>query len=169
MDNNVNETVSVNGETVTSQTTTQETQPASDTKMKLCKHCGAKIPEDAVICTHCGRQVENIAQSGGSQPQIVINNANDNSNTNTNTNVNANVNAAVSGVALLQAKPKNKWVALALCFFLGCLGAHRFYEGKIGTGILYLCTMGLFGFGVVVDLILILLKPNPYYVKVKVG
>ena len=167
MDNNVNETVSVNDETVTSQTTTQETQPASETKMKFCKHCGAKIPEDAVICTHCGRQVENIAQSGSSQPQIVINNSNDNSNTNanTNTNVNANVNAAISGVAVLRGKPKNKWVAFLLCLFGGWLGLHRFYEGKIGTGILYLCTLGLFGFGVVIDLVLIFLKPNPYYVK----
>jgi TM2 domain-containing membrane protein YozV len=26
--------------------------------------------------------------------------------------------------------------ALLLCFFLGWAGAHRFYVGKIGTGIL---------------------------------
>lgn len=27
-------------------------------KTKFCKHCGTQIPEDAVICTACGRQVE---------------------------------------------------------------------------------------------------------------
>lgn len=48
---------------------------------------------------------------------------------------------------------KNKWVAFFLCLFLGFLGAHRFYEGKIVTGILYLCTLGLGGIGVIVDLI----------------
>lgn len=48
---------------------------------------------------------------------------------------------------------KNKWVAFFLCLFLGFLGAHRFYEGKIVTGILYLCTLGLCGIGVLVDLV----------------
>lgn len=50
----------------------------------------------------------------------------------------------------------NKWVAFFLCLFLGFLGAHRFYEGKIFTGILYLCTLGLCGIGVIVDLVRIL-------------
>ena len=26
---------------------------------KFCKYCGATIPSDAIICTACGRQVEN--------------------------------------------------------------------------------------------------------------
>ena len=53
---------------------------------------------------------------------------------------------------------KNKWVALLLCLFLGVFGAHRFYEGKIGTGILYLLTFGLFGFGVLIDFFKILFR-----------
>jgi len=32
--------------------------------------------------------------------------------------------------------------AVLLCFFLGFLGAHRFYVGKIGTGILMIITFG---------------------------
>jgi|TARA_B110000240_G_C13252268_1_gene347972 TM2 domain-containing membrane protein YozV len=35
--------------------------------------------------------------------------------------------------------------------FLGVFGLHRFYMGKIGTGILYLCTFGLFFVGVIYD------------------
>ena len=54
----------------------------TEVKMKFCKHCGEKIPEDAVICTHCGRQVEQL--KGADQPNVVINN------TNTNTNMNKN-------------------------------------------------------------------------------
>ena len=51
---------------------------------------------------------------------------------------------------------KNKWVAFILCFFLGYLGIHYFYVGKIGMGILYLLTGGLFGIGWIVDIIRIL-------------
>lgn len=58
---------------------------------------------------------------------------------------------------------KSKWVSFFLCLFFGILGIHKFYEGRIIFGILYLFTGGLFGIGVIVDLIILLLKPNPYY------
>ena len=45
--------------------------------------------------------------------------------------------------------------ALLLWFFLGVFGAHRFYVGKIGTGILELLTLGGLGIWWLVDLILI--------------
>lgn len=48
---------------------------------------------------------------------------------------------------------KNKWVVFLLCLLLGVFGIHRFYEKKFVTGILYLLTMGLFGFGVLYDLV----------------
>jgi len=48
-------------------------------------------------------------------------------------------------------------IALLLCFFLGGLGIHRFYAGKVGTGILYLVTGGLCGFGILVDMILLVM------------
>lgn len=51
--------------------------------------------------------------------------------------------------------PKSRLVALLLCFFLGAFGVHRFYVGKIGTGILMLLTLGCFGIWVVIDLIVI--------------
>ena len=53
--------------------------------------------------------------------------------------------------------PKSRLVALILCFFLGGFGVHRFYVGKIGTGILYLCTAGLCGFGLLWDLVMIII------------
>ncbi|MBQ6905458.1 MAG: TM2 domain-containing protein [Clostridia bacterium] len=129
---------------------TNNVQAETQEKTKFCKHCGAKIAESAVICVHCGCQVEETKKA--EQPSIVINN--------TNTNANTNVNAAMLGI-----KEKNKWVALILCFFIGFLGAHKFYEGKIGMGVLYLFTAGLFGFGVLIDFIVLLFKPVTYYVR----
>jgi len=51
---------------------------------------------------------------------------------------------------------KSWMVAVLLCFFLGVLGVHRFYVGKIGTGILQILTLGGLGFWVFIDLIVIL-------------
>jgi len=47
-------------------------------------------------------------------------------------------------------------VALLLCFFIGVIGAHRFYVGKIGTGLLMVFTLGGLGIWTFVDLILII-------------
>jgi TM2 domain-containing membrane protein YozV len=44
---------------------------------------------------------------------------------------------------------------IMLCFFLGTLGVHRFYVGKIGTGLLQLVTFGAFGIWTLVDFIMI--------------
>ena len=68
----------------------------------------------------------------------------------------------VTSVAVSTGRPISKPVALILCLFAGYLGAHKFYEGKIGLGILYLFTLGLFFIGVIVDFFVILFKPDPY-------
>jgi TM2 domain-containing membrane protein YozV len=51
---------------------------------------------------------------------------------------------------------KNRLAVVLLCFFLGVLGVHRFYVGKVGTGILWLFTAGVFGLGVLIDFIMAL-------------
>ena len=48
------------------------------------------------------------------------------------------------------------WLALfLLTFFVGVLGVHRFYVGKIGTGVLMLITLGGLGVWFLVDLLLV--------------
>ena len=54
-------------------------------------------------------------------------------------------------------KSDKDWlVTLLLCWFLGVVGGHRFYAGKIGTGILQLITLGGCGIWVIIDLILVI-------------
>lgn len=130
------------------ETMESEVKKVPTENQKFCKHCGEIIDKDCIICPKCGKQVEELRAE---QPNIVINNANNNVNTNYD-------DYGYGGYA------RNKWVAFFLCLFLGYVGAHKFYEGKVGMGILYIFTVGLFGIGWLVDLIVILCKPNPYYV-----
>ena len=85
---------------------------------------------DAVICVKCGRQVEEL-KAANPQPHIVI--------TNDNSSKNANLSAAVNmgGHHMGYRTPKSKITALLLCFFLGVLVVHKFYEGS-RNGYLYL-------------------------------
>ena len=112
---------------------------------KFCEQCGGVIARDAAVCPLCGNKVGAVQQINVQvqvqqiQQQVPINVSNN-------------------------GKPKDKRVALLLCFFFGYIGLHRFYEGKFGTGLLYFFTGGLLGIGVLVDLIRIACKPREYYV-----
>lgn len=120
---------------------------------KFCKFCGARIPSDSVVCTRCGRQVENVGKDG-----ITINNVS-----------NASASASASATARtgeIIRKRVDKTTALLLCIFFGYFGAHKFYEGRGVLGVLYLFTFGLFGFGWLIDIFIIAGKSNPYYVDI---
>lgn len=52
---------------------------------------------------------------------------------------------------------KSYLITLLLAIFLGVFGVHRFYVGKVWTGIVYLLTAGLFGVGYIVDIVFIIL------------
>jgi len=54
-----------------------------------------------------------------------------------------------------ETSDKSRGVALALAVFLGVFGAHRFYVGKVNSGILMACTLGGFGVWYLYDCILV--------------
>jgi TM2 domain-containing membrane protein YozV len=49
-------------------------------------------------------------------------------------------------------KEREVWVTYLLWFLLGFVGVHKFYLGKMGWGILYIFTGGLFVIGWLVDI-----------------
>ena len=110
-----------------------------------CPACGA--PMENSSCGYCGYKEKNaqdseaeVSRAGESfvQPNIIIN------------------NQVLGGQGVVPGvSRKSKTIALLLCVFLGWLGIHRFYVGKVGTGILYLLTCGLFVIGWLIDIIVI--------------
>lgn len=68
------------------------------------------------------------------------------------TRATATATAAAAGRSV---SPYSRLVALLLCLFLGCIGVHRFYVGKIGTGVAMIFTLGGLGIWALVDFIMI--------------
>ena len=108
-----------------------------------CEHCGAPVKTDDRFCTYCGtRLAYDTCQTQAAQPVVV------------------NVYQQQSSERVVyvdryvqKVSEKSRLVALLWCLFLGVIGAHKFYEGKYGMGVLYLLSGGVSGVGVVVDLL----------------
>lgn len=131
-------------------------ESAHNEEVRFCSSCGAAIPTASSYCMNCGATVRAF-----SQPQVNVSNNTTNTTINyidnriLNSNVNTNINTDTNGM-------KSKKVALLLCLLFGWCGVHRFYEGKIVTGIIYACTGGLGGFGWLIDFLILLFKPRFY-------
>jgi TM2 domain-containing membrane protein YozV len=55
----------------------------------------------------------------------------------------------------MEKRKKSTGVTWLLWFFLGGIGGHRYYLGKIGTGILMTITLGCLGIWTLIDLFLL--------------
>jgi|BioPla2DNA2_1021312.scaffolds.fasta_scaffold22183_2 TM2 domain-containing membrane protein YozV len=130
----------------------------NDEATGTCVYCGKFFCSECLVQIngkqYCKSDVTNIVNEAKAQrimEQPVINISNNNVNTNTNTNNNT-INTMVQST-------KNKITALILCLLgiLGLCGLHRFYVGKIGTGLIWFFTFGLFGIGQIIDFIYIIL------------
>jgi TM2 domain-containing membrane protein YozV len=71
----------------------------------------------------------------------------------------AQASAAAPVAGAVQApgvSSKSRLTATLLCFFLGGIGVHRFYVGRVGSGIAQIFTAGGLGIWTLVDFIMIL-------------
>ena len=117
-----------------------------------CNHCGAPVRQGDSACPYCGAVFE------FSQPMVV--------------NIYKQEKQAEKPPERPPVKPpeirervvyvdrpvpavsgKKRSVSLILCLLLGTFGAHKFYERRYGMGLLYLFSYGLFGIGILVDLV----------------
>lgn len=105
-----------------------ETPPTEDAGSLFCPRCGAEMDAADIFCGACGWRLDQAADP-----------------------------AAAAGGARVVVNPSdlNRLTTLLLCFFLGWLGAHRFYAGKIGTAALFLVTGGFLFVGVIYDCVMI--------------
>lgn len=104
-----------------------------ETSSTFCPHCGQRITSvSGRFCPHCGNVLPTDAEQA------------------------VNITYNTTYVDRYSDSPKSRMAAALLCFFLGLLGVHRFYVGKVGTGLLWLFTGGLLGVGALIDFIIIL-------------
>lgn len=130
----------------------------------FCTHCGTKLPEGAGFCPVCGAAVDSAqanpgnswngqySQTGyGQDPNGEPYQGYDQANR-------VNYGYQQPNYGYVNRGAKERVVAIILCCvgFCGLSGLHRFYTGKIGTGILWLLTGGCFLIGTIIDLIALL-------------
>jgi TM2 domain-containing membrane protein YozV len=106
-----------------------------DSEVVYCPQCGARMVESDRFCGSCGWDAERPDETPNS----------------------ANARREPPPTPRRTAPPsnRNRLTTFLLCLLLGYFGVHRFYVGKIGTGLVWLFTGGILAVGWIYDLVMI--------------
>jgi hypothetical protein len=109
----------------------------------FCRNCGKELTGTPEICLGCGARPlvgTSFCNACGAE-------------TNPMAEICLKCGARLGKALDLDVSPKSRLAVALLAWFVGGLGIHRFYLGKIGTGILMIVTLGGLGIWTLVDFI----------------
>ncbi len=121
--------------------------------VKLSKHIRINFNKNSVSTTFGTKGMHYTVSSNGRKTKTVGIPGTGLYYTETSSGNSKNSNTASNNGATMNTKNINTITYFVITFLLGMLGVHKFIDGKIGQGVLYLFTGGLFGIGWIIDVV----------------
>ncbi len=119
--------------------------------MKICEYCGTPRQDGETRCPSCGAYYP-VAETAA--PAVPVPPAPDPFQAAPDSSASAKNAASAKKTSGDFNALSDAILTLVITVCFGWLGVHRFMKGKIATGILWACTLGLFVVGYVVDMII---------------
>lgn len=117
-----------------------------------CKDCGAtryeKLDDVRYMCEYCG-YVEEVHREENKEQKVEVRESEKEPIINFD---------EIRTEARLKPQTTHYIILLFACIFGGTFGIHKFLDRKFISGVIYICTAGLFGFGIMIDVFIIVIR-----------